>query len=218
MSKLVRRFRARRRAKRNPAEGPIASSSRLLLEDIAAFALPGFGGFAATRFVTRVAATQISKKWPQYAKHAGAAGSVGSFLAAFFLAHKWDWLKKYQMPVVVGSAIAALQSLIQIYAPNKLGWMVSDANADLKASVLARQIQQSQANAQLPDHLEEINDDPAWYTYNDAYDAGRYSAGGGNKQQPSAMPASNAPTEDDIIDDLQDGDDALAAGIFAPGN
>jgi hypothetical protein len=65
----------------------------------------------------------------------------------------------------------------------------------------------------LPDHMEEINDDPSWYTYNDAYDGGRY--GGSIGKAPQQQAQMKAPAQDESpIDAPQDGDDELAAGIF----
>lgn len=136
------------------------------------FVGPGFGGFAATRFATHVAMTQIAQRKPTWGKHAGAGVSVGAFLLAWFLGHRVKFLAKYQMPITVGSAIAAIQSLLQIYVP-KVGWMVSDATPELAT-----------AGATSPAldtaHLDLVpaNDDPNEYTYNDEYDPGRYAKPG----------------------------------------
>ena len=202
MSKLARRHR-RRKFKKNPAPTRNPPITRDLIEWVA----PGFGGFAATRLLTRGAQMVIAKRWPKASKHAGAAASIGSFLASWFLGSKWKWLERYHTPVTVGAAIAAGQSLLQIYAPNKLGWIVSDASSQVATQVAAPAQQQA-----LPSNLEEINDDPSWYTYNDAYDKGRYgSLGGGNLQQQSIQ----APKDDVVpIDEQQPGDEEMAAGIF----
>lgn len=153
-----------------------------LFTDLVEFVVPGFGGFAATRFVTRVAMQQVAQRAPSWGKHAGAVASVGSFLAAWFLAHKWKWLEKWHTPIVVGSAIAAGQSLLQIYAPNLLGWIVSDATPEI-AAVAAQGVISApdQQLAQL--HMAPTNEDPTEFTYNDAYDAGRHSGA----QGPSSM-------------------------------
>ena len=97
-SKLHRRYRKRR----NPdSSGPRANPP--LFTELAEFIGPGFAGFAATRFATYLAATQVAKRKPTWGKPAGAAVSIGAFLAAWLLAHRWKWLAKYQTPIVVGA-------------------------------------------------------------------------------------------------------------------
>jgi hypothetical protein len=135
---------------------------------------------------------------------------VGTLLALWFFGHKWKWLAKYQMPAVVGSTIATIQSLVQLYFPNKLGWVLGDPGQ----SILGQQVAQQQIAAgsrapELPDHLEEISDDPRWYTYNDAYDAGR--------QAHVQKPVPSAPGVPPIPNEVQDDDERLAAGIFGGG-
>lgn len=165
------------------------------MTDLVEWVGPGFGGFAVTRFATRVAATQIAQRKPSWGKHAGAGVSIGAFLAAWFLAGRLKWLSKYHTPIVVGSAIAAIQSLIQLYIP-KLGWMVADASPELDA-----QSQSQMAAAQNPVaalNLQPTNEDPNEYTYNDSYDAGRYAP----SQQASAGGHGQVDPADLAVDDL----------------
>jgi len=172
-----------------------------LLTDLAEFALPGFAGFAGSRFLTRVAATQVEQRFPTWGKHAGAVASVGAFLASWFLAHKWKWLEKYHTPIVVGSAIATLQSLIQLYLPS-MGWMVSDATPEL-ASAAASQLDASQMPAPHL-NLQPMNVDPNEYTYDDRYDAGRFSpvhhphASGAQADAGTSTPTDQSMSEDDL--------------------
>jgi hypothetical protein len=196
-----------------------------IFTEVLEFAVPGFGGFAATRLVTRIAMTQISQRAPSWGKHAGAVASIGSFLAAWFLANKVRWLERWHTPLVVGSAIAAAQSLLQIYAPNVLGWIVSDATPDVTAAAQSAISAPDQQLAQL--QLQPTNEDPSQFVYNDSYDAGRYSGSHG----PSSMkvgaavppsPSGQAQTADQAADpsDLAI-DDALGAanlGVFANAN
>lgn len=201
MARLHRRFRKRRH---RSSEGSKPRHNPPLLTDIGEFVIPGFVGFAATRFGTRIAATQIEQRKPSWGKHAGAIASVGSFFAAWLLAHRWKWLEKYHTPLVVGSAIAALQSLIQLYIP-QIGWIVSDASPELAASQ-AQQLQVGGGTAALPAGMTVVDDDPNLYVYNDAYDAGRMS-------QPATGTAQAAPAQhqDDATDDL----DVQDLGIFS---
>ena len=130
MARLHRRYKHRR--SRRSGSDPAPRRNPPLFADLAEWVGPGFAGFAATRFATRVAATQIAKRKPSWGKHVGAGVSVGAFLAAWFLAHRVRWLAKYHTPITVGAAIAALQSIIQLYIP-RLGWMLADATPELAA-------------------------------------------------------------------------------------
>jgi hypothetical protein len=157
---------------------------------------PGFAGFAATRLMTRIAATQVAKYRPELAKHAGAVASIGSFIAAYFLAHRVKWLAKYQQPIVVGAAIAAIQSLIQLYIP-KLGWMVSDATPEIDTSTQPQMITAPNGQQVNPADLIATSDDPNAYTYNDSYDAGRMSHNGSGPGGPAG-----GSQEEDLLADL----------------
>jgi hypothetical protein len=195
-----------------------------LFTDLVEFVVPGFGGFAATRIVTRVAMTQVAQRAPSWGKHAGAVASVGSFLAAWFLAHKWKFLEKWHTPIVVGSAIAAAQSLLQIYAPNLLGWVVSDATPELAAGAAQSAISApDQQLAQL--HLQATNEDPNEFTYNDSYDAGRYSGSQGQGSMkigplpPQSAPQQSPPATGDVSDlAIDDAIGTANLGVFANAN
>lgn len=173
-AKRKRFKRRRRRMTENPAR-----SNPPLMTDLLEYAGPGFAAFAGTRFLTRIAMTQLAKWKPGLGKHAGAATSVGTFLAVWLLGHKVKIVEKYHTPVVVGAAIAMAQSLLQIYFP-QLGWIVADATPDLALPAAPANTQL--AIAQLD--LRPTDDDPNEFTYNDEYDAGRMTpvrsgAGGG---------------------------------------
>lgn len=162
-----------RRYKRNPSE---LRNNPPLFTELVEFVGPGFAGFAVGRFVTRTAATQVATYKPELGKHAGAIAAVGTFLAAWFLANKWKLLEKYHTPIVVGSAIAALQSLIQLCIP-QLGWMLADASPDVAAAALpatpSPPIMAPGAVAMMG--LQPTNEefDPNEFTYNEQYDPGR---------------------------------------------
>jgi hypothetical protein len=199
------RSRLHKRYVKNPCGGAFKSNPPLFTE-LLEFVGPGFAAFAATRFGTRIATTQVAKLKPNMGKHAGAWISVAAFLAAWFLGHKVKFLEKYHTPITVGAAIAALQSLIQLYIP-KLGWMVADASPELDAAAVAAATPQLAA---VNPNLQEVDDDPNEYTYNDSYDAGRYS-------KPSRQPGQTPPiigkkTDQADIDDLSI-DDAMSASL-----
>lgn len=195
MGLLHRRYRKKRKGggESSPRHNPP------LIQELAEFIGPGFAAFAATRFGTRIAAQMIAKKKPAWAKHAGAIASVGSFLAAWLLAHRLKWSAKYQTPIAVGAGIAALQSVIQLYIP-KLGWMVADASPEIAAAPAQA------APQQLPRGFEYVDEDPAAYTYNDNYDAGRYASSQSGKAVSEAAP-------DDEVDIDLEGEEAEMAGV-----
>lgn len=216
MARIHRRYRKKSK-KKNP---PAPKKNPTALVDIAEFVGPGFAAFAVTRFGTRVIATQVAKRKPSLGKHAGALASVGSFLAAWLLAHRSKHLHKYHTPIVVGSAIAAIQSLIQLYIP-RLGWMVADATPELNAAP-APTPEQIAAQEQGMGDIEVLNEDPEMYVYNDSYDPGRYgteTAGTRPQFYPSGKPANAAAkgqpaSADDLLDMEMEADESQPMGIF----
>jgi len=138
--------------------------------------------------------------------------SVVSFLAAWFLAHRVKWIEKYHTPVVVGSAIAAIQSIIQLYLPT-LGWVIADATPEIAAATTTAQNQlaaQSQAAM-----LQPTDEDPNEFTYNDAFDAGRYGVSSGGKVT-NAGPQASPPAQGDLSDlAIDDAIGAANLGVFA---
>lgn len=199
MSKLAKFRSSRGEPKRNP---PLST-------DVIQQILPGFAAFAATRYVTRTAALQIAKRWPKYAKHAGAMASIGTFAAAWLGAHRVKTLEKYHDMIVIGAGIGAIQSLVQLYIP-QLGWVVSDCSPQLGAAqsrpLLAAQAAPQLAGtpARIPQGFKPTTANE-WFTYNDAYDAGSYK-GKTEAAQPE-VPGEEAEQPDMQISDLLDNSD-----------
>lgn len=213
MGRLHRRYK-KSKHKKNPSSGPRANPP--LLRELAEFAGPGFAAFAATRFGTRVIAMQVAKRKPTWGKHAGALASVGAFLAAWLLAHRIKWLAKYQTPIAVGAAIAAAQSLVQLYIP-RLGWIVADATPEI-ASAGAQQMRAGAAMGALPADMEYVDEDPELYVYDDRYDAGTHTTKTQEAAQAKQYRApSSAASADDLIDLEMEGDESQPAGIFGAG-
>lgn len=204
---MAGRRRLHKRYKRNPSSEPRHNPP--LLAEIGEFILPGFAGFAATRFLTRIAATQVAKYKPNLGKHAGVLTSVGSFLAAWFLAHRVKFLAAYQQPLVIGAGLAAIQSVLQLYIPT-LGWIVSDATPELSEGASAAAATQQLVTApngqqyRMSD-LTDIDEDPSEFTYDDSFDAGRMS------REPHHKGGGGA----DMLDDLVDDGVPQAAGVFS---
>lgn len=120
----------RRRAapRRRRVVSPVRSNPRSnppITEDLVEHVVPGFAGYGATRLLARVIYGVIIKRKPSLAKHAAAISTIASAAAAWFLVHRWRKIERYHTPIVVGSAIAALQTVIQTYL-GKYGWIVSD--------------------------------------------------------------------------------------------
>jgi hypothetical protein len=121
--------------------------------------LPAFGSYAASRFLERMAFVQVMKRWPKLGKHAPVVAGLIAAVAAHYLGKKVKALKKYENPIMIGAAIALIQTLIQTYLPT-FGWIVSDFSADqykktlggTTSEVSARQISPSPAwsNALVP--------------------------------------------------------------------
>lgn len=218
MSKLAKRYKQHRKVNPSPEGGRVRNPP--LAVDLLEWIGPGFGAFAATRFITRAASVQIAKKWPKMGKHAGAAASVGTFLGAWLLGNKVKQLEKYHTPIIVGAGIAAIQSLIQIYFP-KLGWIVSDASPDVIAAGKPAPQQQQQvtqsAHDLLPDGFDDL-DDSAWHSYNDARSGGRYETTNTSPRDPQANHAAEDTNEvDESLFDMLDESDEMQAqgGIFS---
>lgn len=89
---------------------------------------PAAAGYAATRFLGRVARVQLGKRWPKLAAHAGPLSSAVSLLALWYVTEKWQRFRKYQTPVIIGSGIALLQSAVQTYMPG-LAWLIDAPQA-----------------------------------------------------------------------------------------
>lgn len=184
------------------------------MTDLAEFIGPGFAGFAVTRFATKVMTEQIAKRKPSWGKHAGAATAIASFLSAWFLAHKVKFLEKYHTPIVVGSAIAALQSVIQLYIP-MLGWMLADPTAK-PAIGPSDDLSLPQLRSA---GLRPTSYDPNEYMYNDAFDAGRMSPPerrAATSGQAAASTAAPLPDDDDLSDVMGDDDFGSLSPNLAP--
>lgn len=89
----------------------------------------GVAAYTVTRLLGRVAHRVASTRWPKAAKHVAAGSQVAAAGAAYFGADRIEQLEPYRDPIVIGTSIAAAQSLLQTYLP-KYGWIVSDVRPD----------------------------------------------------------------------------------------
>lgn len=204
MARMHKRYGKRRR--RSTGESSSHRSNPAGLAAVAEFALPGFGAFGASRFLSRIAAVQVARARPAWGKHAGVAAALLAAAAAYYGAPRVKALAKYEQPLTVGAVIALLQTFIQTYLP-KLGWMLSDASPQLAEERTRGALADAAPVQSLTDGLEELDEDPAAYTYNDSYDAGRTTPG------PVPSTANAAGANPAVNDDLVDLDDLATADL-----
>lgn len=202
-SKLVKRYK-KKRARKSSGSSESRSSAKSNpppATELAEWILPGFAGFGAARLATYIATSQIEQRKPTWGRWGGGAAAIGTFFAAWLLAHRVKFLEKYQTPIVVGTGIAAIQSLLQLFIP-RIGWMVSDAQqymtpGQTQTSSSTSQVASGTSGfAGLPPGLQPVDEDPADFVYDDRYDAGRMS----QAQPRAAAPAQQAQAAADNLD------------------
>lgn len=178
------------------------------LAELAPWVGGGFAGFMISRAFARVAADQVGKRKPSWGRHIGAVAAVASFAASWFLVQRVKVLEKYHMPIALGSALAALQSVLQIYVP-KIGWVLGDPTPDALPAAPESAVSQLAAQG-----MQVVDEDPNEFVYNDSFDAGRYTpAPAQTKIGPVTAKARSAQDDDDLADLV--GED-LNLGSLAP--
>jgi hypothetical protein len=142
--------RKKRRARKNPAP---SSSSALanppIASDIVHVILPGFAAYAATRVLSRIVYAIVQKRWPTLGKHASVLASLASFGSMWFFAHKIKTLARYHDPILMGSGIAAGQSIVATYLPVKYSWLLTDARPEDVAPAQPKVVAQPVSVAEL---------------------------------------------------------------------
>jgi hypothetical protein len=206
----------RRRARKSTslvANPPVA-------KDFTQLILPTFGAYAGTRLLARMVYSIIQRKWPKLGKHAGAAAAVAAFGGSWFMAHRIKRLQPYHDAIVVGSGIAALQTVVRTYLP-KYGWIVSDYKPeDLgpaeKPAPKQLETQEEQAAAAAGEFAgDEFSYLEAELEAIEAADARRRSA----MPAPAPAPSFEAASDDEISEEemaaLLSEDDGDYAGGYA---
>lgn len=205
LAKIAKRRRQRAAA---PTKNPPLGS------DLLSSVLPGFAAYAASRLLSRLAYAIIQRKWPRLGKYAGAAAATGTFGAAWIGAHRIKQLQPYHDVIVIGSGIAALQSIAQLIP--KYGWIVSDP---LPGDVAPAQLPASTAT---PDEVAaaaaEMNGDEYSYLERELERAAR----GANRRRMTPGTTPVPPPEPEVSDEdlagiLDDDEDMadLYTGSFA---
>lgn len=127
------------------------------LKELGEFALAGFAGYAGGRLISRVTYVQASKKWPKAARHLSVGSGLVSVAGAYYLLGKVKKAEPYVVPIAVGAAIAALQTVVQTYVP-KFGWIVSDYQPLVGSASTGAQAA-AQLDTRMPATPVEVSDD-----------------------------------------------------------
>jgi len=91
--------------------------------------VPGLIGYTGVRLSGRIAYKLGKRKSVAWARHLGALTPVLTASGVILAAHKLESLSEYQQGLVIGSAIAATQSVLQTYLP-QWSWFVNDYHLD----------------------------------------------------------------------------------------
>lgn len=99
-----------------------------LAVDLVSFVAPLFASFVATKTLTRGVPKFAVKyvKSPTLQKHLPVVTSAAVFAAAYYGAPRVSKLEAYHTPIVIGSAVAFVQTALHTYLP-ALRWLISDA-------------------------------------------------------------------------------------------
>lgn len=117
---------ARRKAKKRNSS---PSKSSQLTSEIADFGIragAGFAGYTANRFLSRAVFTTMAKKNPKLAKALAVAAGFGGAFGIHFAGEKIEKIADYKDEILLGAAIAAIQTAGQAYLPPRLNWIISD--------------------------------------------------------------------------------------------
>lgn len=224
--------RRRRRARKNPST---ALANPPVGQDLTHLVLPGFAAYAATRFFSRIIYSLVQKRWPRFGKHAGALAAATSFGGMWFFAHKVKRVAPYHDGILIGSGVAALQTIARTYLPGKYAYIVSDYTPDQIANGTgARQVQAptTATAAEVPESQEWDDEYSHLEAELDSMEAPaprRRRSAVAAATAATPVPAPNASIADfltqtagddldaDLVDELDDDEDLddMYAGSFA---
>lgn len=77
----------------------------------------GVGAYVANRIVTGVAKKALETRIPYVGSHIGPITSIAITALIWYLAERWDWLRRYSNSALVGSTVALFQALLTRYLP-----------------------------------------------------------------------------------------------------
>jgi hypothetical protein len=105
--------------------------------------LPGIVAYTGTRVAGRVGYALGKRRSQRAARHLAPWTSVAVAMAAVIAAGKWDKLKNYEVGILVGASIGAIQSLLSAYIPS-LAWIVGDYELHDQMLIASSEGQQQQ--------------------------------------------------------------------------
>lgn len=192
--------------KKNPSSPPAAAETSGFLGDawteLTALALPGLAAYGGGKATGWIVYRMAKKKSKRFAKHAGPVGSLAFALGASYAAKRIEKLRPYEMPIVIGAWIAALQNFLTTYLP-RYGWILSDY-----------QLFDAMPSAQ-PQLQEEPVDEDELSAALEGYSRPYAEAFSPSPSSKRGLPANDE--EDDFSDIPGLGDEGLNVGIFSGG-
>src|SRR5690606_33247983 len=115
----------------------------------------GFAGYTVNRLVSRIGYSQASARSARAGKHTAAAASVLGAIGAYLVAGRWERLRAHRESVLIGAGIAALQTLVQAYAPAKYAWLVCDYHEAASAKAMSKTpTSQSSSSAEVREGID----------------------------------------------------------------
>lgn len=121
----VASFRNTRRkpvAKRNSALSALGVSGGAV-ENLAVTAGFGVGGYVSTRLGGKFLRVLVGSRVAggRFAKHFTPVGSLATLIALWYASGKWQKARPHRESILVGSAVALVQALLQTYLPGLVG-------------------------------------------------------------------------------------------------
>jgi len=190
--------------KKNPEGGEGGKSG--LWDDVVSVStelvLPGVAAYAGTRIAGRIGYAIGRRRSAAMARHLVPLSSLAAAIAAIILAGKWEKLSAYKTGIMVGSGIAAVQSVLQAYVP-QWAWVLADPNEDATRLALNQPVM-SEADSMLEEgYIEQLP----------GMDLG--PGPGFSEKTPSATTSGGGGIDIDDFSDIPGMDGTFKSGIFS---
>lgn len=98
-------------------------------QDLMELILPGIAAYASVRVAGRIACKLGNRKSKKLGKHLSPLCAILVAAGEWLAVHKIQRLKQYHAGVVIGSSIAAAQTVLQTYVP-QYSWILNDYHLD----------------------------------------------------------------------------------------
>lgn len=204
-AKLTRKVTSRKKRAKRPIKNPSGSSSKdgffsSVWAEFMTMALPGIAAYAGGKGAGWIAYRLARKRSQKLARHAGPLASVLFAVGASYATKKSERLEKYDLPIIIGSWVAAAESVLITYLP-QYAWIMGDYQI-LDALPAAK------ANG-----AQVLNENEAVAALK-GYGAAYAEAFG---PEPSSSQIPSSGDDDDFADIPGLGDAGLNVGIFSGG-